>query len=240
MEDRLPVYQSLNGPTSVVSLSHASGESSTSGILYGAVTLTPGTEQGQRKGLFESYGQLLERRPLRTLWVTNGIVYASGSIVAQLATGATLLTFHIGTTFFLVMFGVVVTTPLYHTSYVFLERHLPTTRRRNVLLHLLVDQLVLAPIWVLLYVLASGFVVGETTFSQMQSHFVSLLRAMWIIYPAAQTLNFSVVPPKFRLIFLSALGFLFTCYLTYGFKEKHFAVTNGLRTWSPDLLNIFR
>lgn len=141
------------------------------------------------------------------------------------------------------MFAVFFTTPFYHMLYVCLERHLPTKKRSNAWLHLFVDQIFISPTWLMLYIVASALVVGDTTFHGIQTHFhkdyFKLLKTMWIIYPLIQALNFSVVPLKFRLVLLTIIGFFFSVLLALLFREKNVLADHGHFIWVPVHLKLF-
>lgn len=223
----LPLYASGETYTTVVSPADATSSTAlfnvSSGTVYGTVLLTPRPKLGYPRQLFEAYVHQLDCKPLCTKMMTMGTVSAASDCVAQLMADTTPLHINIRRTLSLFIVGVVLTAPLYHYLYKALEHWLPSQHKPNIAVHLLIDQLIAAPVWTLCYLVMTAVMSppfsAASVVAGVRANFLDILRTIWIVYPLSQALNFSLVPPKFRIVVFAAVGFVFSAVLSYFFMS---------------------
>jgi len=79
------------------------------------------------------------------------------------------------------------------------------------------DQLVFAPVSLSIFYGYMGFMEGRSlkdTQYKLQQLYWPTLKANWILWPAVQALNFSIVPLKYQLPIVSTVNIVWTCYLS--------------------------
>lgn len=108
--------------------------------------------------------------------------------------------------------------PLYHVWYIYLDRVLPGWTVRVVLTKLVADQLVMAPLSVVLYFISLGILEGQKV-HEMQYDIrhkgPPLLAVEWTFGPATQLFNFFVLPTRFRVLYDSVVCLCFDVYYSY-------------------------
>jgi protein Mpv17 len=101
----------------------------------------------------------------------------------------------------------------------------------TIILRMSLDQLIVAPIFIALFIAYNSFYENKKFSSQMlispslipwKSHIMAKLRnsywevlkANWKIWPAVQCLNFSIVPLQYRLLFVNIVSLGWNAYLS--------------------------
>eukprot|EP01114_Cavostelium_apophysatum_P008948 TRINITY_DN22019_c0_g1_i1.p1 TRINITY_DN22019_c0_g1~~TRINITY_DN22019_c0_g1_i1.p1 ORF type:complete len:207 (+),score=22.14 TRINITY_DN22019_c0_g1_i1:97-717(+) len=159
----------------------------------------------------------LERRPLVTKCVSGGTLMAIADFLSQnlekkeqydwarVARMACVATF--------------ITTPPLHFYFKFLDRKLPGTTMPITLKKLAIDQMVVAPLNLAVFmgignILEHG---GSTAHvkEKFECDYQRTLMANYAVWPAANFVNFRFVPPQQRILFVSFIGLFWNCYLSY-------------------------
>ncbi|KAF7306725.1 hypothetical protein MIND_00464200 [Mycena indigotica] len=166
------------------------------------------------------------------LWLTNltgGALNALGDIVAQLNHNVKTRNTHdkhenwdpVRTARFFI-FGASIS-PFLGRWNAFLERKFPL-RAAGAKLSLnalskrvACDQIIMAPIGLVAFISTMGVLEGrsrEQITQKFKDMFVPTLRTNWTVWPALQTLNFTLVPLPLRVPFQSTCGVFWTLYLS--------------------------
>lgn len=188
-------------------------------IGYGTTTAQR-LQQTRASGLFSWYSGKLEKNPLITKMFTFGLVTFLSNLIAQLLQGISIFHPNWYQMFSKMLIGMVLTAPMYHFLYRFLEEHMPSAEHNNRFFHLIVDQLVAVPVWAVCFIILDSVLSGSFTVLGMihkrfQRDFRSMLYTSWIIYPIIQYLNFTYVPVKYRVFVLIWVGVVFNTALSY-------------------------
>lgn len=188
-------------------------------IGYGTATAVH-WQATRSSGLFSWYSEQLENHPLMTKMSTFGLVTFLSNAIAQLLQGISIFHLNWYQMFSKMLIGMMLTAPMYHFLYRFLEEYLPSTERNNRFIHLIVDQLIAVPVWAVCFitleaVLSGPFTVFSMIYKRFQRDFRSMLYTSWIIYPIIQYLNFTYVPVKYRVCVLIWVGVVFNTTLSY-------------------------
>jgi len=105
-----------------------------------------------------------------------------------------------------------------HFYFRWLDTRFIGTATQTVLKKLSVDQLLVAPT-TLAFFMASG-VYGKTLSvrdvqDKMNSDYFPTLQANWMVWPAANFINFKFIPPSYRILYVASLGVAWNAYLSY-------------------------
>ncbi|XP_008051534.1 peroxisomal membrane protein 2 [Carlito syrichta] len=113
-------------------------------------------------------------------------------------------------------FGLFFTGPLSHHFYLFLERCVPPEVPLAGLKRLLLDRLLFAPGFLLLFFLAMNFLEGKDASAfaaKMRGSFWPALRMNWRVWTPLQFININYVPIQFRVLFANLVALFWYAYL---------------------------
>lgn len=181
------------------------------------------------------YIRFLDEAPLTTKIVTAGLLGAISDIIAQFIENSAASKFEELDTdsvslnwqrvFALAAVGMVLTAPMFHYLYDFLEHSIPTSTAgwralRNISAQLAVDQLLAAPLWVLAFYASFSFFekgqfVVDDVMGQIRRDFVPTMRLTWAIFPIFQVISFGFLPKKLRVLVLNVVDLGYTAALSY-------------------------
>lgn len=177
-----------------------------------------GSEGGWLMAPIRLYVAALSRRPLVTKAVTASVLGMVGDAVAQmLARGQgeggghdSRRTVAIG------VMGIVFTGPLLHAWYGWLARRV--VGKGSLIKKVLLDQLVFASafnaVFSILLPTLEGHPVRENV-DACKSKFWPVMKANWMLFPAAQLVNFAVMPVNLQPVFTNMVGLVWNVVLTY-------------------------
>lgn len=112
--------------------------------------------------------------------------------------------------------GALLTGPMFHYFYAYLESTIPSISRRNVILQVLVDQLIMDPIWLALFLPALSILEGEKDILKgFGRQYKDGLKTAWAIFPLVQVVNFAVVPLQYRILVINVVDLLVTSVLSW-------------------------
>lgn len=113
--------------------------------------------------------------------------------------------------------------PCNHGWYTFLDRVLPAASPIVVGKKILMDQVIAAPL------MALGFFMGanllervpfDKSWEEFRSKFWTVYKIDWLVWPAAQAINFFFLAPQFRVLYVSAITIFWDSFLSY-IKHKN-------------------
>ncbi|XP_027433066.1 peroxisomal membrane protein 2 [Zalophus californianus] len=166
------------------------------------------------------YLRLLRLYPVLTKAATSGILSALGNFLAQLIVkkrekeNSQKLDV-IGPLRYAI-YGFFFTGPLSHFFYLFMEHWIPSEVPLAGVKRLLLDRLLFAPAFLLLFFLAMNFLEGRDAAAvavQIRRSFWPALRVNWQVWTPAQFVNINYVPLQFRVLFANLVSLFWYIYL---------------------------
>ena len=118
--------------------------------------------------------------------------------------------------------------PLYHFWYIALDRALPGYAARVVVKKVFIDQLLMAPISVTIYLTVLGLLEGQSTngiLDDVRTKGRSLLAIEWSLGPVTQLVNFFLLPTRFRVAYDSSICLAYDAYYSYVKYRKDYETT---------------
>ncbi|XP_004690895.1 PREDICTED: peroxisomal membrane protein 2 isoform X2 [Condylura cristata] len=166
------------------------------------------------------YLRLLRLYPVFTKAATSGILSALGNILAEIIgkkrkkENSQKLT--ISGPLRYAIYGCFFTGPLSHYFYLFLEHWVPPGVPWATLKRLLLDRLLFAPAFLLLFFLVMGLLEGKdmaACVAQARMGFWPALMMNWRVWTPAQFININYVPLQFRVLFANMVALFWYTYL---------------------------
>jgi len=159
----------------------------------------------------------LAKRPLLKSIVTVTSLIGGADIACQLIE-------HKGEYFNWVRFrnmatiGIIYYGPMYYYYYGLLDRKLPGKNPRTVLLKLFIDQILYTVPSLLLFYCIMGKLEHKPWIEirkEIEMKYVPTYVTSALFWPAAQVVNFSVVPATHRILYISTASFVWLIFLSY-------------------------
>lgn len=169
------------------------------------------------------YLRMLEEHTLVTKVITSAVLSSLSDLIAQKLESNERIDVLRNVAFFLT--GAVLTAPLFHVLYELFERVIPATNVTNLVLQVACDQLIAAPLWLLAFFPFISLIEGCTDFSviakTIQQKYVDGLKVTWIVFPAVQFVNFTLVPKHLRVLVVNVCDLVYTALLSWiAHREK--------------------
>ncbi|RXM90636.1 Peroxisomal membrane protein 2 [Acipenser ruthenus] len=113
-------------------------------------------------------------------------------------------------------YGLCVTGPVSHYFYQCLELLVPSSASHCVLKRLLLDRLIFAPAFLLVFFLAMNFLEGKSWAAfqnRVRTEYWSALKMNWKVWTPFQFININYVPVQFRVLFANLVALFWYAYL---------------------------
>ncbi|XP_036383163.1 peroxisomal membrane protein 2 [Megalops cyprinoides] len=171
--------------------------------------------------LLQEYLILLKKYPILTKSVTSGILSALGNLLSQAlerrkkSKNLTKDIDFLGPARFAV-YGLCVTGPLSHYFYQLLELLFPSTVPYCMLKRLLLDRLIFAPAFLLLFFFIMNILEGKkwSAFQgKVRAGYWPALKMNWKVWTPFQFININYVPVQFRVLFANLVALFWYAYL---------------------------
>ncbi|CAE7227369.1 mpv17 [Symbiodinium sp. KB8] len=177
--------------------------------------------QGAAKAsLWAQYNALLATHPVRTKMVTSGVIAMLGDAGCQLLFEDE--GFSVRRQLELGAMGFLLRGPALHAWYGFLSRAVTGTGALAVAKRILLDQLVFAPIIVsciLSFLAVAQGQAGDIP-RRMQEQVPGAVLNNWKVWPAAQCLNFALVPVQHQVLFSNLVSVGWNGYLSWSANQE--------------------
>ncbi|RUS76434.1 hypothetical protein EGW08_015803 [Elysia chlorotica] len=126
--------------------------------------------------------------------------------------------------------------PVAHYWYLYLDRWFPGRNVASLFKKVALDQLVLSPVYVTMFLVVIGLLEGQSRIS-MKEEFkvtgVSMIVSDVVVWTPAQTFNFYFVPTRFRVLFDNCISFamdMWYSYLRFDCHHLHSSSIKGSKT----------
>ncbi|XP_017112439.1 mpv17-like protein isoform X2 [Drosophila elegans] len=117
--------------------------------------------------------------------------------------------------------------------YKWLDRVLPGTTKIVIVKKLVLDQFVLTPYLLTVFYAGMSIMEGsEDTFLELREKFVPTFVRSCVFWLPAQALNFSLVAPRFRVIYMGVCGLIWVNILCWTKRQSLPVVTKSNATES--------
>lgn len=114
------------------------------------------------------------------------------------------------------LYGGAIFGPAAATWYGILQRHVVlSTPRKTMLARVAVDQGVFAPVFIGVFLSSMAVLEGGSPKEKLEKNYTNALTANYMLWPAAQMVNFSVVPLEHRVLFVNLLSIGWNSYLSF-------------------------
>ncbi|XP_069870238.1 peroxisomal membrane protein 2 [Dipodomys merriami] len=166
------------------------------------------------------YLLLLRRYPVLTKAASSGILSALGNLLAQMIEKKqrkeNSQNLDVCGPLRYAVYGFFVTGPLSHYFYLFMEHWIPPEVPLATVKRLLLDRLLFAPAFLLLFFLFMNLLEGkgaDAFAARMKSGFWPALRMNWRVWTPVQFININYVPLQFRVLFANLAALFWYAYL---------------------------
>ncbi|XP_068167591.1 peroxisomal membrane protein 2 [Antennarius striatus] len=173
--------------------------------------------------LLQHYLVLLKRYPILTKSVTSGLLSALGNLLSQILEarkkarrGAPVKEIDTAGAGRYAIYGLFVTGPVSHFFYQLMEVWVPSTDPFCIIKRLLLDRLVFAPAFLLLFYFVMNILEakGWQDFEKkMKGSYWTALKMNWKVWTPFQFININFVPVQFRVLFANMVALFWYAYL---------------------------
>ncbi len=120
--------------------------------------------------------------------------------------------------------------PACHYWYLFLDRVFPGRRPAMIARKIFLDQVIISPVCVTVFVLTVGAfegMYGKRLLQELKEKGPPLLKAEWLVWPPVQLVNFCFLPTRFRVLYDNTVSLGFDCYYSYVMYRKDKALAES-------------
>lgn len=114
---------------------------------------------------------------------------------------------------------------IFHFWYRMLDRRIPGRTAVPVVIKILLDQIIGSPTSITSFLISMAILEGKTYedfLDDVKSDWIPLYISEWVVWPAAQYINFYYVPSRFRLLYVNGISLCSDVY------KSHIKSTNAL------------
>lgn len=149
--------------------------------------------------------------------VTTAVLFAVGDITAQQLVERRGLKKHDATrTGRMFLYGGAIFGPAAATWYGLLQRHVVlSTPRKTMLARVAADQGLFAPVFIGVFLSSMAVLEGGSPKDKLDKNYKNALTANYMLWPAAQMVNFSVIPLEHRVLFVNLVSIGWNSYLSF-------------------------
>uniref|UniRef100_A0A8C5PIA9 Peroxisomal membrane protein 2 n=1 Tax=Leptobrachium leishanense TaxID=445787 RepID=A0A8C5PIA9_9ANUR len=171
--------------------------------------------------LLHGYLRLLQERPLLTKALTSAILPALGNLLAQSLdkrrkSEKSPKNVDFAGPFRFAVYGFLVTGPLSHYLYLFMDQVIPSSAPLAGLRRLLLDRFIIAPTFLLLFFCVMNILEGKDLAflnQKLKKGYWLALKMNWKVWTPFQFINMTYIPVQFRVLFANMVAFFWYAYL---------------------------
>lgn len=122
--------------------------------------------------------------------------------------------------------GTLIYSPILYNWYKWLDRTFPGTTKRIIVRKLLLDQFILTPPLLVIFYCGMSIMERQRSITEeCQKKFVPTFQRSCLFWLPAQTVNFLLIPPQYRVVYMGCASFLWVNILCYVKRQKMIATT---------------
>lgn len=183
-------------------------------------------EEGFFAGLLAMYVRAVTKYPIRTKAISTSLLAALGDILAQAIAqnGSGKFVLDVRRTASIGLWGFVVMGPWLHAWYALLDKFF--YGKYAVAWKVLFDQFVFSPVFVAAFILGVGKLEGHATtevLGNVRDKLWPSMKANWTLWPAAQVINFWIIPKSFQIVYVNFVSLIWSVILAYIAHEQEAA-----------------
>ncbi|KAK7164200.1 hypothetical protein R3I94_002808 [Phoxinus phoxinus] len=173
--------------------------------------------------VLQQYLSLLKKYPIITKSVTSGILSALGNLLSQALEyrkqskeNSPKKKINILGPVHFAIYGIFFTGPLSHYFYHLLEVLLPTTVPYCLIKRLLLERLIFAPAFLLLFYVVMNALEGKTITDvqkKIKTSYWPAMKMNWKVWTPFQFININYIPVQFRVLFANLVALFWYAYL---------------------------
>ncbi|KAI0033872.1 hypothetical protein K488DRAFT_77606 [Vararia minispora EC-137] len=167
--------------------------------------------------MFRAYSSFLLRRPVLGSCLTSAVLFGAGDVAAQQAVERRGTDHDLARTARLAFYGGAVFGPPVATWFGVLGRLQFTSPAKAVVYRTFLDQTLAAPVMVGVFFSVMPLLEGRgpaESQRRLSANYANTLIANWGVFVPAQLVNFSVVPPQLRFVFIGVVSLFWNTYLS--------------------------
>nr|XP_020481649.1 peroxisomal membrane protein 2-like [Labrus bergylta]XP_020505406.1 peroxisomal membrane protein 2-like [Labrus bergylta] len=183
----------------------------------------PARDASTHYRLLQQYLFLLKKYPILTKSVTSGILSTLGNLLSQVLearkkakNGAPVDEIDTAAATRYALYGLFITGPVSHYFYQLMELWMPTTDPFCIVKRLLLDRLIFAPGFLLIFYFVMNILEakGWGDFEKkMSASYWTALKMNWKVWTPFQFININFVPVEFRVLFANMVALFWYAYL---------------------------
>ncbi|KAF7513766.1 Protein required for ethanol metabolism [Endocarpon pusillum] len=163
------------------------------------------------------YQAKLAQRPLVTQSITTAVLFAAGDTLAQQAVEKKGFANHdLARSGRMALYGGAIFGPAATRWYQFLQRkiNLPN-HNATIAARVLADQTVFSTTNLFCFLSSMAILEGSSPGEKLEKSYFAGLKANWLVWPAVQAINFSIVPLHHRVLVVNIVSLGWNCFLSY-------------------------
>ncbi|EIN04076.1 hypothetical protein PUNSTDRAFT_93149 [Punctularia strigosozonata HHB-11173 SS5] len=167
--------------------------------------------------LFRAYNSVLQRRPMLAQCGTAAFLFGAGDVLAQQAIEKKGKNHDLARTARLSFYGGCLFGPIVTKWFQFLSRIQFANKKRGVVYMVWMDQFLLTPGIVAFFFGSMSLLEGkglEGAKERIKENYAPTLVKNWGVFIPAQLINFGLVPPHFRFVFVGVVSLFWNTYLS--------------------------
>ena len=184
--------------------------------------------------LWDSYNVVLADHPLYTKCATSLVGFTVGDWIAQNYVEKDNEEYDGIRTLRLASFGLLIHGTSGHYFYGFLDSTLPGNSGATVAEKVLIDQVFWAPVFTLIFFGYNLFLEGKSVpefVDKCKADLFVGVRGSWSFWGPAHAVNFALIPPAQRLLYINVLQVIYNIFLSFlGNKEVDKATAPAIAT----------
>ncbi|KIY69563.1 hypothetical protein CYLTODRAFT_225662 [Cylindrobasidium torrendii FP15055 ss-10] len=183
--------------------------------------------------LFRKYNALLVRRPLLTQCASAAVLFGSGDLIAQQVIEKKGSKHDLARTARLAFYGGAIFGPPITKWFQFLGRIQSKSPLRGTFVKVWLDQAVMAPMAVGVFFSSIALLEGKPNeiVPRLKDKYRQTVLMNWGVFIPTQMVNFWVVPPHLRFVFMGVVSLFWNTYLSYvnGAAERDVEETTAVK-----------
>lgn len=169
--------------------------------------------------LVNFYVRMLEKRPLVSQALISGSLMTAGDVTSQfLIEKKTVKEFSVKRSAKFLVFGTLLVGPALRKWYAFLDAFVKRPAPVGVFAKMAMDQLLFGPTFICVFLSTMTYWTTYSTDAvvcKLENDFRNVLFTSYKIWPVTQLINFYMIPPRHRILFVSTVAYFWNTYLAY-------------------------